>query len=902
MTRIFCLLAPAAAGLALAQEPESPPLTPAESMAQHHVREGFVIELVAAEPMVLDPVAIDWSPDGKLWIAEMADYPNGMDDEGEPGGRIRFLEDTDGDGKYDRSQIFAEGLRFPNGVMAWKDGVLITAAPDIIFARDTDGDGRADEQTVLYTGFTQGNQQLRVNGLRWGLDNWIHVASGAHHGGYEKGNEVVSTKTGEKIALGSRDFRIRPDTGEIDPQSGPSQFGRNRDDWGNWFGVQNSMPLWHYVLADHDLRRNPHFIAPDPKVQVITPRGPKVYPAKAPQQRYHGFDQSGRFTSACSAIIYRDELLFPRGTEQHSFTCEPFHNLVQHNIIVDDGVSFTFRRDPAEAKIDFFASKDRWCRPVMARTGPDGALWVVDMYRYMIEHPKWLPDDGKQALRPFYRHGEDRGRIYRIYPKGKEPRKLEISLESPNGWARDQAQQLLIENGDPEPALAMLKSANPLARLHALCTLDALGALPPEAGLTDEHPGVRREAARLATTVSDSLLALADDPSPKVRLQLAATLGGINEPAASLALAKLAREEDAYVVAAAMSSVNAENIEGILNASIDSPNLGQLLSQAAAWGRSDVAESALGKFLDGSPPDESSFRLIATLKTPSAAMKARIEPLRARAAEVASDRAAPTPTRVAAIALIRPSTDLLAASEPIEIQQAAVARIDSAEQLLENWAHHGPALRGEILNRLLTRDPWIEALLNAIEAGEIRRGDLDAATQQRLRSSKNAKLREQASKLLVTSPDREKVINQFRPALKLDGNVGAGKIQFEQRCAACHKLGGIGRDIGPSLAALTNKQPETLLTAILDPNAAVEAKFGLYMATTKDNQTFAGMVASETGTQISLLAADGTKVDLLRRDVSEFRSAGVSLMPIGLEAELSNQNLADLIEFVRTAK
>lgn len=866
----------------------------------HNVREGFVIELVAAEPMVLDPVAIDWSADGRLWIAEMADYPNGMDDNGKPGGRIRFLEDTDGDGEYDRSQIFAEGLSFPTGVMAWKDGVLITAAPDIIFAKDTDGDGRADEQKVLYTGFTQGNQQLRVNGLRWGLDNWIHCASGAHHGGYEKGNEVVSALTGEKIALGSRDFRIRPDTGAIDPQSGPSQFGRNRDDWGNWFGVQNSMPLWHYALADHDLRRNPHFIAPDPKVQVVTPQGPKVYPAKAPEQRFHGFDQSGRFTSACSSIIYRDELVFGRVEgEQHSFTCEPFHNLVQHNIIVDDGVSYKFRRDPAEAEIDFFASKDRWCRPVMVRTGPDGALWVVDMYRYMIEHPHWLPEDGKQALRPFYRHGEDRGRIYRIYPKGAKPQATEISLESPNGWTRDQAQQLLIAKGDPAPVLKMLDNANPLTRLHALCTLDGLGALPPDAGLTDEHSGVRREAARVANKVSEALLALADDPEPKVRLQLAATLGNFDDPGAARALAKLARDEDKYIVAAAMSSVNADNIEAILNESIDSPALGQLLGQAVAWKRPEAAETAFAKFLDGSPPDEAAFRLVASLKSPSASMKSRLAPLRARAGEVADDRAAPTSARIAAIALIGPSVDLLAASEPVEVQRAAVARIDDAQQLLAGWANHGPALRGEIFNRLLTRDAWIETLLDEIEAGRIRRADLDAATQQRLRSSKLSK---RASKLLVTSADRQKVIEQFQPALSLDGAVEPGKAQFELRCAACHKLGGIGRDIGPSLAALTNKQPETLLTAILDPNAAVEAKFGLYTATTKDGQTFAGMVASETGTQITLIGADGTQVDLLRGDVSEFRAVGVSMMPIGLELEMTPRNLADLIKFVQTAE
>ncbi|MEC9030735.1 MAG: PVC-type heme-binding CxxCH protein, partial [Planctomycetota bacterium] len=462
------------------------------SLAAFHIRGGFRIELVAAEPLVMDPVALDWGPDGRLWVAEMADYPLGIDGKGKPGGRVRFLEDTDGDGRYDRSVVFLDGLNFPTGVKAWKDGVLVTAAPEILFAGDTNGDGRADVRKVLYKGFSEGNQQLRVNGLRWGLDNWIHCASGAHHGGYAKGNRVISLGTGKTIVLGSRDFRIRPDAGLLDPQSGPSQFGRNRDDWGNWFGVQNSHPLWHYVLRDHHLRRNPYFVSPNPKKQVVTPSNPRVYPAKLPQKRFHSFEQSGRFTSACSGMVYRDELLFSRGSGGHAFTCEPFHNVVQHNIISREGVTFTARRDPAESKLDFIASRDRWFRPVMVRTGPDGALWVVDMYRYMIEHPQWLPKNGQDELRPYYRHGARHGRIYRVFPASDAPRgwpRLQDSspgelaglLQHPNGWVRDTAQQLLVQGRGLKVVEELRGIAgdgrSALGRLHALCTLDGIGKL-----------------------------------------------------------------------------------------------------------------------------------------------------------------------------------------------------------------------------------------------------------------------------------------------------------------------------------------------------------------------------------------------------------------------------------------
>ena len=486
------LVFPLVASWLLAAEPPQPdsqPLSPAESQTLIHTPAGFTVELVAAEPLTLDPVAFDWAADGKLWIVEMADYPNGMDDRGAPGGRIRVLADTNGDGKYDSATLFADKLNFPTGLLVWKRGVIVTAAPEILYLEDTNGDGRADTRKTLYAGFQEGNQQLRVNGLRWGLDNWIYCASGGHYGKYGEGTKIRSTLTGRDVEVGSRDFRFRPETGEIDPQSGPAQFGRNRDAWGNWFGVQNSYPLWHYVLEDHYTRRNPHFAPPDGRRIFLNAPNPPVYAAGKLEKRFHSFEQSGRFTSACSANIYTDDLLFPDDAIEHAFTCEPFHNLVQHSVLTPAGVSFSAERANDGSASDFFASEDRWCRPVMIRTGPDGALWIADMYRYMIEHPHWLPDVGKEELRPFYRSGEDRGRIYRVIRTDAPARpivdlsklstlELVAALDSPNGPQRDRVQQLLIWSSDPAavPALRKLavQSKRPAARMHALCALDGL--------------------------------------------------------------------------------------------------------------------------------------------------------------------------------------------------------------------------------------------------------------------------------------------------------------------------------------------------------------------------------------------------------------------------------------------
>ncbi len=579
-----------------AQQPAtaSKPLSPQESLAKIHVPAGFNVELVAAEPQVLDPVAFDWDDKGRMWVVEMADYPLGMDGKGKPGGRIRMLSDPDASGRYTKGTLFADGLNFPTGILTWRDGVLVTAAPDILFLRDTDGDGKADVREVLYTGFFEGNQQLRVNGLRWGMDGWVYCAAGAHNANHGSQTKITCKRTGAVVQLGSRDFRIRPDTGALDPQSGPSQFGRCRDDWGNWFGVQNSWPLWHYVLQDHYIRRNPHVAPPDPIVQLVGPRNPKVWPASTLEKRFHSFDQSGHFTSACGIEIYRDRLLFNDADKTHAFTCEPFHNLVQHHILEDDGVTFKASRDPAEKERDFFASEDRWCRPVMARTGPDGALYIADMYRYMIEHPQWLPQGGKDELLPHYREGDDKGRIWRVtHSRSSRGDEAHLSAEgatsqiqslvtsaatdpvralsSANGWLRDKAQMTLIwkdekDRKDTNGAVAALATTGktPQTRAQAAWTLDCLGQMTSALAaklLADESPRVREQALRIAEKhesreVIAAAAKLVDHADAKVRLQLACSLGEWRSHAATTALARLieAEKDDLYLSGAALSS------------------------------------------------------------------------------------------------------------------------------------------------------------------------------------------------------------------------------------------------------------------------------------------------------------------------------------------------------------
>jgi putative membrane-bound dehydrogenase-like protein len=562
-------------------EPEAK--TPEASRRSIRTRPGFEVELVAAEPLVEDPVAFAWGPDGKLWVVEMGDYPLGVDGKGSPGGRIKYLESTHGDGKYDKATLFLDGLHYPTGVLPWRKGVLITCAPDILYAEDTDGDGKADKVVPLYTGFQPGNPQHRINGLVWGLDNWLYCANG------DSGGRVRSVKTGAEVEMRGRDLRIRPDDGALDAETGQSQFGRSRDDWGSWFGCNNSNPMYHFVLPDHYVRRNPHVPPPELRLPVSeTPGAAPVYPISRTLPRFNDPQAANHFTSACSVIVYRDDLFGP-AFANNSFVSEPVHNLVHREVMTADGVSFKSRRAPDEQESEFWASSDNWTRPTTIQTGPDGALWIADMYRAVIEHPEWIPPDWQKRID--LRAGADKGRIYRVYPVGKKPRAiprldrldtagLVAALDSPNGWQRDTTQQMLLWRNDKAAVPLLEKQAanseRALCRLHALCTLDGLGELKPgvlRRALADPHPGVRRNAVRLCEgrlsgedELGAALLERVEDADAQVRLQLACTLGEWDDDRAGPALARLALRdpEDRYVLAAVLSSVNRKNLEPLL--------------------------------------------------------------------------------------------------------------------------------------------------------------------------------------------------------------------------------------------------------------------------------------------------------------------------------------------------
>ena len=932
--------------------------SPQASLNSIHIRPGFQVELVAAEPLVADPVAFDWGPDGSLWVAEMGDYPNGAtwnkagDPLGEPGGRIKRLTDTDGDGKYDHASLFLDKVPFPTGVKAWRGGVLVSAAPAVFYAEDTDDDGIADQQKTLFTGFAEGNQQHRVNGLRWGLDNWLYLANG------DSGGTIKSSKTGKSVDIRGRDVRIRPDSGEIETVSGQTQSGRNRDDWGNWFGGNNSNPMWHYALDDNYLRRNPHFAPPSVRRPISRrPGAAPVFPTSRTLTRFNDFDKVDRFTSACSPMIYRDTLLFSSGT--HAFLCEPVHNLVHREVVTQTGATFSSQRAFDERESEFLSSADNWFRPTMVRTGPDGALWIADMYRLVIEHPEWIPAAWQQRLD--LRSGHDKGRIYRVYPTGTKPRPVPLlepldsrglveSLKSPNGWIRDTAQQILLwdKHDATVPLLEelALSKNSPRARTHALSTLAGFGKLSPELivqALQADHAGLRRQAIRLAEAElnrNEAIAALvvkavADDDA-LVRVQAAYALGSWKHADAGPTLARLLTlyADDPLVYAAAISSLTDENLASVIrhvspSASRRGDLAGVLLRIAVASKNTDALQVSLQSLLTHGSDQFALWQLRALIEAFETGTRQGQRPeqvvggqrqlstIRQRTQTMASNASLDADIRVASVRVLglvasgdddyRLITSFLAPRHAAELQQAAVAALASRDrretprQLLANWQTHTPNLRTRILDSLLTRATWTKELVDAIAAGSIAPASFDARRRQQLLEYADESIRKRAAEIFATasSVDRRAVLKQYEPVSKLNGDRVRGKEVFTKRCGTCHRLDGVGKAVGPELTALTDKSPQAMLVAILDPNRAVEDKFRDYLAITNDGRQFRGMITEETGNSIKLVGADGKEQVILRTDLEEMRSTGKSLMPEGVEKDLAVQDVADVIAFVR---
>jgi len=592
--------------------PSVPPTPPHEAAKTFRVLDGFRMDLLAAEPLVASPVAMTYDENGRAYVCEMRDYPYTDKARHKPGqenptdqpiGRIRMLEDSDGDGTFDKSTIYADGLSWPTGVACFQGGIFVAATPDIWYFKDTTGDGVADERRKVLTGFRKLNVQAVMNNLTWGLDNRIHGAGGSNGGQIRP----VDQPEAKPVAISRHDFSIDPASGALELLSGGARFGGSFDDWGNRFLCNIRNPAQHVILPGQYLSRNPHYIPRSPihdmaeagdqlPVFSISPPEPwRVIRARRwagerdiamPRSELVG---AGVVTSSSGITSYRGEAYLEK-YRGNVFVCECAGNLFYRLQLTPEGV--TFRATRADSKVEMVASTDNWFRPVNFVNAPDGTLHVMDMYRENIEHPWSIPDDIHAAVD--LEAGRDRGRIWRLTPPhftpGKPPRlgqasinELVATLENPNSWWRETAQRLLFERQDPSavpPLQNLVKNSRvPAARLHALWTLHGLKALTLEelqSGLRDPSPGIREHSIRLWESFSrrnhpglasdagqtdpgvlDRLLVLAQDPDARVRMQTAFTLGEVADSRAIDGLASIALHDanDPWVRTAVLTSV-----------------------------------------------------------------------------------------------------------------------------------------------------------------------------------------------------------------------------------------------------------------------------------------------------------------------------------------------------------
>ncbi|MBI3839068.1 MAG: HEAT repeat domain-containing protein [Planctomycetia bacterium] len=960
-----------------AELPRIPPHEPADALSTFQVLHGFRIEQVAAEPLVNSPVAAEFDENGRLYVVEMRDY---SEQDKERLGQIRLLEDADGDGRFDKATIFVEKLSWPTAVACFDGGIFVGAAPDILYLKDTNGDGKADVEKVVFTGFGRSNVQGLINSFHWGLDNRIHGATSSA-GGLITRPDVPDAKG---LALNGRDFSFDPRTLEMRAESGGAQHGMTFDDWGRKFVCSNSDHIQMVMFEDRYLARNPSVAAPSARVSIAAD-GPQaevfrtspLEPWRIVRTRLRvtgaavgpvegGGRAGGYFTGATGTTIYRGDAWPPEYVGQ-SFTGDVGSNIVHRKVLESNGVGFIAKRaDPAH---EFVSSSDNWFRPAQFFNAPDGTLYIIDVYREVIEHPLSLPPEIKKFLD--LTSGRDRGRIYRLLPPGfaQKPRprlqrastaELVAELENRNGWHRDTAARLLFERHDPAaiPLLEKLaaESTFPQARMHAMYALAGLRALSPAvvlARLNDEQPRVREHAVRLSEGLANdsaetrsALYALADDPDVRVRYQLAFTLGEVKDPARNAALARIARRDatDSSIRLAVFSSLS----EG-------AGEVFSILATDKAWRASDAGRALLYEVaryigrqnhrtelakllpsLESLSADESvlaaavvrglgeglakgSGTLQTQLATLGSAKAQRVlTDMLATARERAADDTQPPEVRIDAIRILalgdfsgagKLLIGLVSNRQPQDVQSAALGTLGKfsdpsiAQDLLAAWPNLSPRLRAEATEAIFSRSQWLLALVEAAEKGSVSLADLDPARLRVLETHPNATIQGRARPLLakIKLGRRADVVEAYRGALTAQGDISRGRQVFQKICAACHRLDGVGHEIGPSLASFRNRGPEAILVNVLDPNREVNPQYINYVLITQDGLSMTGMIAAETANSITLRRADDASDTVSRSDIEQLRSSGLSIMPEGIEKQIDLPAMADLLAYLMTA-
>lgn len=894
------------------------------------VHPEFDISLVASEPLINNPMNIDWDEKGRLWVVETPEYPNGLrqanvdawKDSGsvEPGkynrdplDRVSILSDTNDDGIMDKKQVFADKIELATSSVFYKNGVIVCAAPDIWYFEDTNGDDKADKRTKLYTNLGNRDTHAVINNMRWGLDGWVYATHG-----YSSTDDV---KTGDGSKgfgpIGSGVVRFKPDGSAFEQYA-----SRGGNTWGldiTWDGQvfytqpTTGNPLVHVVLPEYVLAKGklPGVVG----TNAILP-GEETFPAMHwEQQAYVQIDQVGRYTAGAGCAIYEGGT-WPEKWNYSYFVSEPTLNIIGQFFVKPDGVTYSAKKEAGREQTEFIRSKNLWFRPIEARVGPDGALYVVDFCNQAVIHNDTRgPTHGpaNAAVRPDRDHYY--GRIWKV--NHKQAKKVEVPVmakgdfqsqakvlqTTPNAHSKIQALRLITEE------------AKASGNSKGLVGLAENGVIPKMGSAALKSYEAARQSVQTASG----------------RQQVLKDFAAAQDDWTRSALIAAGSEQPLPCIEAALASGSAESFATALLPSALPANAGKLVAAcASADSKSDALKIAIlrgiAQQLNEAPAltPELTASLKKLLAQPSlapatlplvtkwdkgGALADEVKTQLAKLSATLADHSAPVEARInAAKGLVSIGGDsstlvvqtLARSDAPAALQSAIITAMDekgAVKDLATNLNGLKPELRAQAFDAILKRPDATNELLNAVKAGTIDPKSFAPGDVARLRAHPNKQIARRANELFkINNAAKDAIIAKLTPEVEKPGNAANGRMLFTAACAVCHKLGDTGAAVGPDLTGMGAHGPAELLVHIVDPNREVDPSYWAFNITTKKGEVLQGVVTGENSGYVNLATQVGLR-EIAKADIEKRENTHRSLMPEGLDA-LGPEALRDILAYI----
>jgi putative membrane-bound dehydrogenase-like protein len=939
---------------------EGGPTRPEKAAEKLEVHPDFNISLVASEPLVNKVMNVDWDEKGRMWVCETPEYPNGRrlpktdawKESGsvikeniadrEPSDRISWLEDTNGDGVMDKKHVFADKLELVTSFVFYKNGVIATSAPDIWFLEDTTGKGVCDKRTKLYTGLGDRDTHAVMNNARWGLDGWIYATNG-----YSTSGKVTNGD-------GSKDFggytagvvRFKPDGSAFEQYS-----SKNSNTWGltmTWDGqcffTQPTCGdvLMHVVLPESVLAKGK---LPGTNSFNVLMKGESTFPLmKWEQQAYVQIDQVGKFTAAAGCAIYEGGA-WPAKWNYSYFTTEPTINIVSHRFVTPDGVTYKSEKEKGREETEFIRSKDLWFRPIENRVGPDGALYIVDFYNQAVIHndtrgPQHGPANA--AVRPDRDHYFSR--IWRV--QHKEAKKLEVPKmdlnvvnlygimgSHPNAHVKQTALRLLREGGKDLPMIPPGTGGAGSIFEHDLSKPFNETKLMRDLGFWKNELSSPKNDSHIA-----AMLSFPYDNWTRSGLVSMATDYPVRIIEAALKREKFWWNRNEYItpfialLPAAFKTDAAANATKLLTACATAPSSADGLKNVILKGIADQSDlkvtvdatlvESLKKLLANPATAGAALPIVAKWDTTGAlkeAVSAQANALLTQLAntKLSADQRAQAAAGLLAVRSMNPAVlpalaKVLTDDNADELKERVLGTLgeasdnDSGKVVITAYSGLKPALQSAAFDQLIKRPEWTRALLNAVKDGSIKAADLGPANVARLRTHPSKPIAQLANKMLdqlisPASKEKNKLLAALTPEVeKPGGSAEKGKAIFTAACSICHKLGTLGKEVGPILDGMGAHAPADLLIAVIDPNREVDPSFHAWNIVKKNGEVLAGVIAQENTASVQLRNQAGA-FEIPKDQIATRENTHRSLMPEGFEA-LGAENLRDLMAFLNASE